>query len=352
VRQRLRRILAAALSGGAVEFRELLPLTAATLRDAAQGHDPSGLLQGWTAAAVQTANGLHDKRGADDTWGVHRRRLAGLMELQAMVLHQRSAAEGILARIMMLPGGFAGFQAPAWLLLADALRASRLDHPELLDDIMHRALGAAHHIQDYHFCARITARCNALARWHATPLSGTALGSALSELARAPGLPRFQADHRVHETYATRDPDDLELLSIEPARTAATLEQMVEVFQRPAVDFLRLNPGRGLAEPLADREPIVVPDPGLAPMLAVHLAARALADDALADDRAPLIRALVPVAAIDAVALDTLLSYLLVASQPDDTGVMDDIVKVAGPVHMLDQGVPLAPVGPDGVMPA
>jgi hypothetical protein len=351
VRQRLRRILAAALSGGAVEHRDLLPLTAETLREAARGHAPSGLLQGWIATAVQAVKRLQDRRGADDAWGVHRRRLAGLMELQAIVLHQRSAAEAMLERIMALPGGFAGFQAPAWLRLADALRASRLDHPALLDDIMGRALGAAHHIQDYHFCARITARCNALARWHATPLSGTTLGAALSELARAPGLPRFQADHRVHEPYATRDPDDRELLSIAPARAAATLEQMVEVFQRPAVDFLRLNPGRGLAEPLDDGDPVVVPDPGLAPMLAVHLAARALADDALADDRAPLIRALVPVAAVDAVALDTLLSYLLLAIEPDDTGLMDDIVKVAGPVHMLDQGVPLAPIGPDGVMP-
>jgi hypothetical protein len=106
-----------------------------------------------------------------------------------------------------------------------------------------------------------------------------------------------------------------------------------------------------MAEQLADQQPVVVPDPGLAPMLAVHLAARALADDTLAGDRVALLRSLVPVAAIDAVALDTLLAYLLVASQLDDASLMAGIVKATGPVRMLDHGAPLAPVGPDGVTP-
>jgi hypothetical protein len=54
---------------------------------------------------------------------------------------------------------------------------------------------------------------------------------------------------------------------------------------------------------------VLVPDPGFAPLLAIHFAARALADDSLDEERGALFRALVPVAASNPTALDTLLSY-------------------------------------------
>jgi hypothetical protein len=54
-----------------------------------------------------------------------------------------------------------------------------------------------------------------------------------------------------------------------------------------------------------------VVDPGFAPLLAVHFAARALADHSLHGERGALFRALVPVAASNPTAADTVLSYLL-----------------------------------------
>ena len=75
------------------------------------------------------------------------------------------------------------------------------------------------------------------------------------------------------------------MLPVAEAQQAQTLEQLVNVFQRPAVEFRRLNPQYGLTQTLPDQMLIRVPDPGMAPLLAVHLGARMLADDSLVDER-------------------------------------------------------------------
>jgi NACHT domain len=81
VKQRLRRILVAALTGGGVEFRETLPLTALLLHEKATKADAPQALEYWRSIAIRAADELHGVLGADDTWGNHKRRLTGLMEL-------------------------------------------------------------------------------------------------------------------------------------------------------------------------------------------------------------------------------------------------------------------------------
>lgn len=352
VKRRLRKIMVVALAGGGVDFREILPLTALLCRDVTFKHTARPELDRWRSLALDAAAQLQAKRGADDSWGHHKRRLTGLLELSAMLLNDRSTADSFFKKIQALPGGFAGFQAPAFLRLADALRACRMDRPGLRDEIIEDALRTAHHIQDYRFCARVTARCNALKRWHATPLTSAALADAVQRLAASPGEAEFAADHVVGEGYRYREKDDANILSIEEAQRANTLEQLVDVFQRSAVEFRRLNPNFGLAQTLAPNTPVRVPDPGLAPLLAIHLAARTFADDTLDDERATLLRQLVSVAVINPTALDTLLSYLLMATRPEDEEVLDDIVKEAGPVTFGDIAPPAAQIWPDSAIPA
>jgi hypothetical protein len=94
-----------------------------------------------------------------------------------------------------------------------------------------------------------------------------------------------------------------------------------------------------------------VPDPGFPPLLAVHLAARALTDHSLDEERGALLRSLVPVAANNPIALDTLLSYLLIANQPDDPELLEDIVREAGPVVFGDVSPSTAQIGPDTATP-
>jgi hypothetical protein len=352
VKQRLRKILVAALAGGGVDFREMMPLTALLVREAAIKRDARPEMDNWRSLALTAADRLQAKRGADDSWGNHKRRLTGLLELAGLLINDRPAADALFTRIRALPGGFAGFQAPAYLRLADALRACRMDASGLREGIIEEALRAAHHIQDYHFCARVTARCNALKRWHGTPLTGAGLAATVRRLASSSGDAEFAADHSVHEEYRYREKNNPDVLPIEDAQRADTLEHLVEVFQRPAVEFRRLNAQYGLTQTLEANTLVRVPDPGFAPLLAVHLAARTFADDALDDERGALVRALVPVAASNPTALDTLLSYLLIATQPEDPELLEDIVREAGPVVFGDVAPSTAQIGPDPVTPA
>jgi hypothetical protein len=350
VKQRLRHLLVTALSGGGVDFTEMLPLTVAILFEMACKRKLASSLDDWCATALAGADALQNHRGANDSWGSHKRRLTALMELYQLLFNNTDHVATLLNRIFRLPDGFAGFQAPAKLRLTDALRACRMETPGLIDDTLKEALRSAHHIQDYHFCARITARCNALNRWHHVVLSGKDLAETIRLFVRSPIEPEFAADHFVYEPYQYRD-DDPDMLSICPARKAETLEQLVEVFQRPAVEFRRLNPQYSLTEKLRDRAIIRVPDPGFAPLLAGHLAARVLADHAMEESRTALLRALVPVAVNNPTALDTVLSYLLIAAKPDDPELLEEIVAGVGPVVFADVAASAAQIGPDAATP-
>ena len=97
---------------------------------------------------------------------------------------------------------------------------------------------------------------------------------------------------------------------------------------------------------------IRVPDPGMAPLLAVHLGARMLADDSLVDERSALLRTLVPVAASNPTALDTVLSYLLIATRPEDPELLAEIAKEAGPVVFANVAPLNAQIGPDYRIPS
>jgi hypothetical protein len=355
VRQRLSPILVAALTGGGVDYREMLPMTAAVLLERARGSDGRALVDDWRQAALDAANALEHYRHANDTWGSHKRRLTALMELHALVLGDAVTAQSLCQRIGVgapgqpatgagLPFGFAGYQAPATLRLADGLRAAGLGAPATVSTVLDAAIAAAHNVQDYHFSARVTARCHALRRWHDLALDATALAANITALAAGAGGPEFAADHAVGEPFAQRREEET-TLSIAAARSAATLEELVEVFQRPAVELRRQNPEYGLAERLAPGTRIRIPDPGLAPLLAVHLAARALAEPAL-ENCGALCRSLVPVAAANPTALDTVLAYALISAQLEDVKLLTEVADAAGPVVLSDEAAPAPAIRP------
>ena len=90
-----------------------------------------------------------------------------------------------------------------------------------------------------------------------------------------------------------------------------------------------------------------VPDPGLAPLLACHFSARVLAETSLGVERAGLIRSLLPVALANATAFDTVLAYLLIATDPDVT-VLDGVVAQLGAPVLPVAGAP-PPPPPHGI---
>lgn len=350
VRERLKRMLIAALTGGAIEFLESLPMTAKLLSARQQPDKGKPVMQEMVMLAGNTAAQLLNTRGSNDVWGEHKRRLTTLMELASRVGDEPALAQQILQRIPSLPDGFAGFQAPAWLRYVDGLvvcgDASKRDYA------LTQASVSAQHIQDYHFCARVNARVNALVRWHRSPLATAELKASIDRLVRTPLDDDFASDHRVREPFPHRAAKEWQLRPIEPARSADTLEELAEVFQRRVGEFLPLNPGLGARTPIAAGTLVRVPDPGLAPLLAVHLAARVLSDPALEGERAGLIRSLIPTAAVNSTALDSLLSYLLIAANVEDAQLLEQIVVEAGPVNFANQPVPFGQIGPDSVLPA
>ena len=365
VRDRLARILGAALTAGGSDFTEMAPVAATALRERLAGGG-APIVDVVLGAARAAIGALLPSRGSNDSFSVHRRRLTMLLELETLVRKNPAASSAILNEIRTLEhphvrvlAGFAGFRAPAELRLADAMRLCGQPTPAV-DERLTTALRIAHHIQDYHFCARITARCNALRRWHALDLSGAQLVATIHRFAAVPADPEFAAGFEVGESFAFRDQpdpadtsnagfalfDESQLLPVGEATQADSLDRLADVFQRPVLEFVRLNPAIGLRATIAPKTPVHVPDPGLAPLLAAHFSARVLADTSLGLERAALIRSLLPVALANATALDSVLAYLLVAADPEDVSVLDGAIAQLGAPVLPVAGASTSPLPP------
>ena len=161
---------------------------------------------------------LRADESVGDSWGSHTRRLAGLAQGYALLQRHGIAGAGQTAQELLdlageLHFGFAGFQSPAWLTLAEAIRVCSGDAGSAaVRKVLDSASNSAHNVQDPTFCARTTARFNALRElWWSTPPGGfdaPSLHVALHpdeavlrhevETTRVPG----SADHRGILSYA------------------------------------------------------------------------------------------------------------------------------------------------------
>ena len=317
------------------EFAEGLGLAALLVR--AEAGDAASLAElerrrDQTLAEVEALQYTKTRRGAGDTWGSHKRRLAALAEVFAQVPAGpvASPTAALLSAALRLRYGFAGFHAPACLALAEAIEVAGADRA-WADTALAAGLDSAHNIQDATFCARTTARINAMReRWWVSSAT-LDVGSAAQQLLREPSSAAYSALHVVGEAYAGREQADTTPLPPE-LREARSLEALADAYERPLVDFLRLNAGSGWEpdQSLADGVRVNVPDPGFPPLIAARLAARALVDGHLSDlQRIATICALVPVAADEPTALYTVLARLILAwhpSGPDTVARMSDMV--------------------------
>ena len=91
VRDRLARILGAALTAGGSDFTEMAPAAATALRERAAGTG-SPFVDTVHVAAMSAVEMLQQVRGANDSWSLHRRRLTMLMELETLVRGNRPGA--------------------------------------------------------------------------------------------------------------------------------------------------------------------------------------------------------------------------------------------------------------------
>jgi hypothetical protein len=326
----------AALAPNRGDFREGLGLAvlAQQVRAGAPGADAR--LEARRLDVIQEVDNVMSSspraRGRGDTWGTHRRRLGALAEAYAHLPGGQVVAADLLSRAASLHFGFAGFSAPAYLTLAEAIEVS-LSDPNWSQSVLQAALGSAHNIQDWTFCARTTARVNAMIErwWGASSVTIFNVVAEARRLRDEPSSPRFATRHIVGEQYPARVPETAVTLTTD-LLYADSLQQLAYAFQRPLDEFLRLNSEQGWAPHtrLPIGTPVNVPDPGFAPVLAARFAGRALADPSLSSaQRQATIRSLVPIAARDATMLDLTLARLVLATASADHAMLAALAKVA-----------------------
>jgi hypothetical protein len=330
IRGKVAELLCSGIGGGSAEFEDGVPLTVLALRASAGDAGAAKELAECAAAFRQEASELGPGRDRGDTWGRYKRLLATLAQVQTFVGADVNApSHDLLYDAVWMRYGFAGYQAPACLALAEAIR---ICHPAEEDDWITRCLEsaqqAAHNIQEGTFCARTTARVNAMrGRWW---LPGLELRQEIAAIKNDPRSDRFASLHYVDHNYEGRGAPPQSFQLPRRVRNANTLAMLADAYQRGLPEFLRLNRGWEPEQPIPARTPIHVPDPGLAPLLAARLAAETLVAPGLsAAERVALIRSLVPVAAANPTTLDTVLARLLLAERPVDPAILDRIAALA-----------------------
>lgn len=319
VREAVVRILGSALGGGSVEFEQGLPIAVLALRAQAQDQTARQALEEHSGRLMEEATRIKSGRDrvGSDIWGHHKRLMLAHAQALGWLLGHKALAGQVLHEAQGLAdSGFAGYQAPACWALAETISVCRegedAGDPEI-EQALEWAQRAAHNVQDPTFCARMTARVNAMRRhwWQ-----GFDLDERARQLPEAGHLREFAALHRVGHRFRDRRLDALPLP--EWAANDATFETLQRLYQRPKADFLRLNGGEG---PLAEGDEVAVPDPGFVPHLAARLAAETLARATgapLTPQRLKLLRSLVPYAVPSPTALDAVLTRLVLAQARRD----------------------------------
>jgi predicted ATPase len=351
VRDIARELATTALAGSSLEFREALPLTvlalqavsgnpAATQRlaelrqqsitDASEALDPAAsanLNMMWSLQSSAAPAGTGTPQRGDDSWGSHRRRLAIHAQILARLEGSANQAFGLVLGASRLKQGFAGFQAPACVMLAEAVLISTPTEQETIGALLDAALQAAHNVQDASFCLRITSRCNALRqRWWGAP----EIKECVTLLVDDPRAPLLCALHRIGEEFSDRAQTGLPIP--DDVRAAVNLKSIAAIYHCGLADLQRANSEIDPFKTLSEGTLINVPDPGFATWIATHLSAELLANPTLSDsERVALMQLLIPIASPNPTLLDTLLARLLLAARPADPSVLAELENLAGP---------------------
>jgi hypothetical protein len=319
-------LLGGAFRPGGVPYREPLLVVTEALRARSGDGSAQASLDRRRNETLNRVKDLKDQRNESDTWGHHCRRLALLAEVHAVALRDTHTATTLLQVASDLPYGYAGFQAPASLTLAEATHAAT--GPGMVYRPLLQAMNSARSVQEPPFCVMMTARVNAMDKnwWH-NPIPS--LPALIERFTNQPHAQEFASLHLVRSHPVDRGPNFLRFP--EELAHADTLEKIGrDVFRVAISDLEALNPTIVRDEILPPGTPVNVPDPGFTPLLAQRFAAEALAQrDILGSEAAAVIAGLVPMALANETALHLVLARLLLAMAPTDRAIIDGIGSVA-----------------------
>ena len=330
--QALKSLFLAALDVEGRAYEECLALALLALQGRAGQVEGRQALDARREDALEQALKLGDARYTSDIWGTHKRRLSALAQAYSLLPDGEAVAAELLAKARDLPRGYAGFMCSSWLNLAEAIRVCGLEDSLSIDGILKEAMAAAQNIQDSVFCARSTARVNAMMRrWWPMPEEPD-LEEMVRKFGLQPGAAEFTALHIIGEDFPKRErgPDKLPLH--QALLHGTSLGILSEAFRLPLADFLAVNAGRGwdASTALPNGTEVNVPDPEFAPLVAARLAVEVAAADWLfPNEKRALIQPLAVAAIHDRTALDTVLARLLLAAVPDDPALLERLLSLA-----------------------
>jgi hypothetical protein len=327
---RLRELIVDFLSGQEAIYEEGSELVRLALKASAGSSVDLRALENRRQEAEKQAAGLEDIRGRGDIWGEHKRRLSALglaytalgsqpgedpKEVREIVQKLFDSAKGI-------PRGYAGLMVPAWLNLAEtALVCDPEEYQFLIKATLQEALKTVHKISDPLFCARATARVNAMHhRWWPFP-EGLDLEATVLDFAQNPRQGLYSPIHLVNMEYTYRDQEGPNPYPMGSFVGERRLQGIAEMFKIPIQELISINPNLSANREieLGKGTEVNLPDPEFAPMLAARFSAAVAASGLGAKKKLLLIQALVPVALPDRTCLDGVLARLLFVSRPQGT---------------------------------
>jgi hypothetical protein len=332
----LQVLLDGAFRPGGVPYREPLMIVAEGLLARSGEKSAKARFDQRRVEALTRAQSLRPERNQADTWGHHCRRLALLAETYATALGDTPTAAILLQAAGLLPYGYAGFQAPASLTLAEATKVAL--GPEFVrDNALAQASGSALFVQEPPFAVVMTARVNAINKnWWQQPIPS--VPALIENFTGQPHALEFTSLHLVRSHLVDRGPDFLRFP--EQMAYADTLEKIgQDVFRVAVSDLEALNPTFRRDDILLPGTPVNVPDPGITPLLAQRFAAEVLAQrHVLGSEAATLIGRLVPMALANESALHLVLARMLLAMAPTDSAIIDGIGSIAPSDWMQEAG--------------
>jgi len=318
VRQLVEELIVSALTVTTIDFQDGLPLTVKALRARAGDAAAAAGLEAYRKELFARSDELSPGRGKSDSWAHYQRRAVALGEVYLTALDRRAEALELLQRARALPKGFAGFQAASSLTLAESLRLATPADTQGIDGCITSALGSAHRIQDYPFCFQMTCFVRTMQRhWPASlPLNVEDL---VERFVAAPEHPEFCPVFVVGEQYELRPTDDNTLPIPGSVRNATTLRDIATVCECSEEELASINDSLPHGSALTPGTEVRFKDSEFTPLLAARLATEVLVSPMDAERRSTVIQKLVPLAASNTTALDTVLSRLLLSALPVGT---------------------------------